>query len=448
MNLTNLEAEETVLGNALQITDAAATLLREGESGLFSSVQYETLFRSFSRVFESGQAVNLATVTKDLRDNGEEFDPAELARITSRTGVISDFRPALETLKELKLRRELRRSGEALKKAENSDQDPVELLEKAEESLIQSGNVLNQTGSRLASELYQQFIDTQEATESGEINGTRTGLTELDRTISGFMRTDLTVIASRPGMGKTSSLVQFALNLVSEGSVAIFSLEMSALQIYNRLVSNIASVDSSYLRQGGKSPEQWQRLTRAIEDERLSRIYIDDQANLNPLSLRSKAREFSIKSGGSLKAVFIDYLQLMEYRASKESRDEKVAALTRSCKLLAKELDIPIILYSQLNRSVESRGGNKKPNLSDLRESGAIEQDADEVIFLWWPRYYGIREDEAGASLDGTLSFIVAKNRHGAIKEVPVSYKPEFSAFQDLDEGAEKETKSASHTPF
>jgi replicative DNA helicase len=431
MRPADLETEKKALGFCFVFPSTVPELVKELDREAFTSDLTRSVYEAVRDLFLEGETLSLTTVTHKIRSKGlsDRVPPHEIAALSNNAGLASDFNPCIEILKQKRLRRILLENAELLKRASDEREDPLELLENAEERLTKGAESLYNSESDRASDLVNDFIEKQEKIESGKIEGLSTGLRDLDRTVSGFMNSDLFVLASRPGMGKTASLVQFALNTSREGAAAVFSLEMPKSQIFNRLVSNLSGVNSNKLRQGGKTPDDWRQLNAGLEDERLERIFIDDNPKLDPVTLRSKTREIANKN--PLKAVFIDYLQLMDY-PGKESRDEKIGALTRSCKLLAKELNIPVILYSQLNRSVETRGGMKKPNLSDLRESGSIEQDADEVAFLWWPDYYGIREDAEGADLSGLNYFIVSKNRHGAVREIPTEFSPETHVFRDL----------------
>ncbi|MBP3332244.1 MAG: replicative DNA helicase [Tidjanibacter sp.] len=271
---------------------------------------------------------------------------------------------------------------------------------------------------------------------TSSMNGVPSGFTAIDRITLGWQPSDLIIIAARPSMGKTAFVLSMARNVVLEHNkaVAFFSLEMSAYQLMMRLFVSESGLDSKDIRSGRLSPEDWNKLEQATKPLSDAPLFIDDTPALPINEFRSKARR--LKTQYDLQLIIIDYLQLMSAGSSetKGNREQEVAFISRSLKAIAKELNVPIIALSQLNRTVESRGGTKRPQLSDLRESGAIEQDADIVAFIHRPEYYGLTEDESGASTAGLAEIILAKHRNGETTDIKLRFRKEQARFMDLDE--------------
>jgi len=268
------------------------------------------------------------------------------------------------------------------------------------------------------------------------LTGVPTGFTDLDRLTSGWQPSDLIIVAARPGMGKTGFVLSMTRNAAIDFKkpVALFSLEMASLQLVLRLVSMEAEISGSKLRNGQLEEEEWKRLHKSVERISEAPIYIDDTAGINIFELRAKARRMKLQH--DIQLIIIDYLQLMSGGpdSGKGNREQEISSISRSLKALAKELNVPVIALSQLSRAVETRGGTKRPQLSDLRESGAIEQDADIVSFIYRPDYYQIMEDENGQSLKGVAEIIIAKHRNGALETVKLRFTDKFARFSDLDE--------------
>ncbi|MDD4144886.1 MAG: replicative DNA helicase [Prolixibacteraceae bacterium] len=265
------------------------------------------------------------------------------------------------------------------------------------------------------------------------LSGVPSGFTAIDRITSGWQKTDLVIIAGRPSMGKTAFVLTMARNMAVEHnrSVAVFSLEMSSIQLVNRLIAAETELGSEKLKTGRLENYEWEHLNRKISALEKAPIFIDDTPALSIFELKAKCRR--LKMQHDIQIVIVDYLQLMTSGSEgRGSREQEVSNISRSLKAIAKELDIPILALSQLNRSVESREG-KRPQLSDLRESGAIEQDADIVTFIHRPEYYGITEDDSGNSLLGVAEIIIAKHRNGATGDVHLSFKKELAKFSDME---------------
>lgn len=296
------------------------------------------------------------------------------------------------------------------------------------------------------------------AANEGNISGIPSGFTALDKITSGWQKSDLVIIAARPAMGKTAFVLSMAKNMAVDFKVpvAIFSLEMSNVQLVNRLIMNVCEIEGSKIRNGRLTQSEWNRLESQINVLREAPIYVDDTPGLSVYELQSKARKL-VKEHG-IQIIIIDYLQLMNANGSSfGSREQEVSIISRNLKGLAKELDIPVIALSQLSRAVEKRDSSnsnvdgKKPLLSDLRESGAIEQDADMVCFIHRPEYYKLYDDGNGKDLRGLGQIIVAKHRNGATDEIWLRFIGKYTRFQNEDaaydaemyEGLQYETKSS-----
>jgi len=275
------------------------------------------------------------------------------------------------------------------------------------------------------------------AARTDGLSGLESGYTKLDKMTSGWQKSDLIIIAARPAMGKTAFVLSMAKNIAVNfrNPVALFSLEMSNVQLVNRLISNVCEIPSEKIKSGQLAAYEWQQLDYKLKDLLDAPLYVDDTPSLSVFELRTKARRLVREHG--VRIIIIDYLQLMNASGmSFGSRQEEVSTISRSLKGLAKELNIPIIALSQLNRGVESREGidGKRPQLSDLRESGAIEQDADMVCFIHRPEYYKIFQDEKGNDLHGMAEIIIAKHRNGAVGDVLLRFRGEFARFQNPDD--------------
>ena len=273
------------------------------------------------------------------------------------------------------------------------------------------------------------------ANKKSGVTGVPSGFTELDKVTSGWQKADLLIIAARPGMGKTAFVLSLSRNAAIRfhKPVAIFSLEMSSIQLVNRLIASETELSAEKLKKGQLNEHEWKQLSDKISDLTDAPIYIDDTPALSIFELRAKCRR--LKAQHNIELIVIDYLQLMSGGTDGKSgnREQEISNISRSLKSIAKELSVPIIALSQLSRAVETRGGDKRPILSDLRESGAIEQDADMVMFIYRPEYYDIDEDEQGNSNAGMAEIIIAKHRNGSLKNVPLRFVGHLAKFTDLE---------------
>ena len=329
--------------------------------------------------------------------------------------------------------------SEIEKKSFDESYDIDDLLQEAEGKLfeISQGNLkkdFTQIDPVINSAMEQ--IEAAGKRESG-LSGLQTGFHNLDKLTSGWQNSDLIIIAARPAMGKTAFVLSMAKNMAVDYNtpVAIFSLEMSNLQLVNRLISNVCEIEGEKIKSGRLSRQEWEQLNSRVRSLFSAPLYVDDSPSLSILELRTKARRL-VKEHG-VKIIIIDYLQLMNATGMKfGSREQEVSMISRSLKQLAKELNIPVIALSQLSRKVEERNdGNKRPQLSDLRESGAIEQDADIVCFIHRPEYYTRSTTDAeNRDIRGMAEFIVAKHRSGSVDDIEMTFVARFARFQNRSE--------------
>ena len=301
----------------------------------------------------------------------------------------------------------------------------------------------------MVSEAYKQ-IEAARLHGTG-VTGVQSGFTDLDRITSGWQKSDLIIIAARPGMGKTAFVLSLARNAAIgfNRPIAVFSLEMSSVQLVQRMISSETGIPSDKLRKGTLDNTEWQKLVSMTGKLSSAPVYIDDTPSLSVFDLRSKCRR--LKAMYNIEMIVVDYLQLMrsDVDAKSGNREQEISTISRSLKALAKELNVPVIALSQLSRAVESRGGSKRPQLSDLRESGAIEQDADMVTFIYRPEYYGIEFDEDNNPTKGTAEIIIAKHRNGALDTVRLKFINHLAKFTDLDASeADLDAPSGSVTTF
>ncbi|CAD7772577.1 MAG: Replicative DNA helicase [Candidatus Methanoperedenaceae archaeon GB37] len=321
-----------------------------------------------------------------------------------------------------------------------TDENIEEILDKAEQSIFEISEQRIQTSYYPLKELIKSTFQTiQSITQKDSyITGIPTGFINFDRLTSGFQPSDLIIIAGRPSMGKTAFALNIATNAATKYKipVAIFSLEMSKEQLTTRMLCAEAKVDSQKLRSGFLAEHDWQLLIEAASVLSEAPIFIDDTPAISVLELRAKARR--LKSEHNINLIIIDYLQLMKGKSGNERREQEISEISRSLKALAKELNIPVVALSQLNRKVEDRE-NKRPRLADLRESGAIEQDADLIAFLYRDEVYNQREDNPNR---GIAEIIIGKHRNGPVGKVKLAFLEKFTSFENLQENYEEEGKA------
>ena len=437
------EIERVVLG-ALMIDKDAFSIISE-------LVRPETFYEPRNqKIYEAIQALNLSekpvdfmTVIEELKRQGDLDSVGGapyIVELTSRVASSAHIEYHAHILAQKFLARQLISfSSRIQEKAFDETIDPDVLMQDAEGQLFEISQKNMKTDYTQIDPVIKRVTEQLQiaATNSGGMTGVPTGYTELDKYTSGWQKSDLVIIAGRPAMGKTSFALSLAKNIAVDYRIpiAFFSLEMSNDQLVQRLISNTCSVPGQKLLNGQLSQDEWERFDKNIGKLHGAPIYVDDTAGLSVFELRTKARRLHREKG--VQIIMIDYLQLMNANGMRfGSRQEEVSTISRSLKGLAKELNIPILALSQLNRGVENREGNegKRPQLSDLRESGAIEQDADMVLFVHRPEYYRIYQDEKGNDMHGVAQVLIAKHRKGGTGDVNLKFRGEFTRFENPED--------------
>lgn len=432
--------EEAVLGALIQDASAWDAIVGILSSKSFYTSKHQIIFSAIESVKRSGHAVDLLTVTNQIRKDGNEkiVEPYAVVEITNRVASAANIEHHARILQQLQLKREGIFLGEQLKaKGLDFSIDALEYVEEIQKGVGLLVNGLYNGQVKPVARQIPAFIKKieEQRNRTEDILGISTGLTALDEILTGLRSPDLIVIAARPGMGKTALTLKFAMEAAQQQNkpVAVFSLEMSTDQLISRLVSIDAELPGPAIRDPKRMSEAtYAKFLQSVERVSDMPIFIDDTPGINIFELRAKCRK--LKKSNDIQLVIVDYIQLMSGSGQERNREQEIAKISRSLKEVAKELDVPVIALSQLSRSVEARGGAKRPMLSDLRESGSIEQDADVVAFIYRPEYYQISEDEAGNSTNGIAELIIAKNRHGPIETVTVEFIKQRAEFRDFEE--------------
>lgn len=451
-----IDLEEAVLGAMMLEKDAVTAVIDMLHPDVFYKEAHQAIYTAIHKLFSSNQPIDILTVTNELKSSGN----LELAggayyitQLTSRIASSANIEYHAGILMQKHLQRELIRiSTETIRDSFEDTTDVFDQLDKAEQNLFQISETNLRKKTQLMPDIIHkvlQQIDTARKHDSS-FTGVPSGFTELDAITGGWQKSDLIVIAARPGMGKTAFVLSMARNMAVEYSkaVAVFSLEMTSDQLVTRLISSEAELSASQLRKGQLQSYQWEQLNARIGKLINAPIYIDDTPALSIFELRAKCRR--LKAQYDIQMIIIDYIQLMTAGGDGKNgnREQEISNISRSLKSLAKELGVPVIALSQLNRSVETRPNtNKKPQLSDLRESGAIEQDADLVCFIYRPEYYKITEDENGNSTEGKAMIIVGKHRNGATAEIWLRFVNSFARFEDLESAVMSPEQVAALSP-
>lgn len=442
-----LEFEKSVLGALLLEKDAYSLISDILTPESFYDPRNQRVYSSISKLHVAQHPVDILTVVEQLRTDGTFDEVGGVAYLSSLTQNIvssSHIEYHARVIAQKSTARELiSYSANVQDKAFDPTQDIDELMQEAEGSLFKlSQKKLKKDYQQIDSvitEAYEMLHKAAERTDG--MSGIASGFHALDRMTSGWQNSDLVILAARPAMGKTAFALSMAKNIAVDQNipVALFSLEMSNVQLINRVIVNTCEIKGEKIKSGQLEDYEWAQLDNKIKDLIGKPMFVDDTPSLSVFELRTKARRL-VKEHG-VKLIMIDYLQLMNASGmSFGSRQEEVSTISRSLKGLAKELNIPILALSQLNRGVENRPGgentldSKRPQLSDLRESGAIEQDADMVIFIHRPEYYHLYKDENGNDLRGKAVIIIAKHRNGAVGDVLLTFKGQYARFENPDE--------------
>jgi replicative DNA helicase len=435
-----VDLEQAVLGALMLEKNALTSVIDILKANSFYDDRHIEIYGAIVELFNNSEPIDIITVTNKLRKKGMlemVGGPFYISELTNKVNSSANIEYHARIIIEHAIKRDLISvASEIEKDAYEDTTDVFQLLDKMESALFEiSESNIRKNYDNMSNLMVQALKELEEKRNHQDgLTGVPTGFTELDRMTSGWQKSDLIIVAARPGMGKTAFVVSATRNAAVDfkKGVAIFSLEMSSVQLVNRLISAEAELESEKLKKGNLEDYEWQQLVHKTAKLSSAPIFIDDTPALSILELRAKCRR--LKAQHDIQLVVIDYLQLMSGDSSgKGNREQEIASISRALKNLAKELNVPVIALSQLSRSVETRGGDKKPQLSDLRESGSIEQDADMVIFLYRPDYYGITEDENGMPLQGTGEVIIGKHRNGSLGSVHLKFIGKYTKFADLE---------------
>jgi replicative DNA helicase len=434
-----VDLEEAVLGALMLDKEALTDVIDILKKDSFYKEDHQKIYEAILDLFQKSEPIDILTVTQELKKRGElEIigGPFYIAQLTNRVASSANVEFHARIISQKHIQRELIKiSSDTIKKAYDETIDVFDLLDGAEAKLFEvaEGNI-RRSYEDMHKLLHKAMKQLEIISKSDGTSGVPTGFANLDRVTGGFQKSDMIVLAARPGMGKTAFVLSLARNAAVDykKGVALFSLEMSSLQLVNRLISSETEIAGEKLKKGNLEPYEWEQLNARIGKLTNAPIYINDTPGLSVFELRAQCRR--LKAEKDIQMVIIDYLQLMTASVEgKGNREQEISAISRAVKGIAKELDIPVIALSQLSRAVETRGGDKRPQLSDLRESGAIEQDADMVMFIYRPEYYGITADEDGNSTQGMGELIIAKHRNGSTEDVKIRFQNHLAKFVNWD---------------
>lgn len=437
-----VDLEEAVLGAMMLEREAVNAAIEILQPKSFYKESHQKIYSVIIELFNNSEPVDILTITNSLKQKGEleiVGGPYYITQLTNRVASAANIEFHARIIAQKYIQRELIRiSTQIISEAYDETTDVFTLLDNAEKGLFEvtEGNIRKNYDSM--STLIRGAIKNIESAKNHDSNiiGVPSGFTDLDRMTSGWQPSDLIILAARPAMGKTAFALTLARNAAVDfqKAVAVFSLEMSSLQLVTRLISAESELSSEKLRSGNLRNDEIEQIHAKIGGLSEAPIFIDDTAGISVFELRAKARR--LKSQHDIQLLLVDYLQLMTAGGDGKgggNREQEISTISRSLKSIAKELNIPVIALSQLSRAVESRGGDRRPQLSDLRESGSIEQDADMVMFINRPEYYGITEDENGMPLNGVANIILAKHRNGAVGDVQLKFTSELAKFSDME---------------
>ena len=431
-----VEVEQAVIGAMMLEQRAIVRAVEILDESCFYHAPHSRIFAAMTELFERGIAVDQLTLTEELKRRGQLDDVGGvvyLAKLGSEVATTANIDFHAQIVLEKALGRKLiETSSEVIERAYAADEDVQTLIDSAEQKLFSlSENQIGEGFERLK-EVMGETVDHLDRIHAGAgtVLGVDTGFPELNDQMSGFQKGDLVILAARPSVGKTALALTLARNAAVnvEAGVAVFSLEMSKIQLVQRLLSIETKVDLHKLRTGRLSDEDWMHLTHNINRLAEAPIYIDDTPGISVLEARAKARRLMREYGIGM--VIIDYLQLMSGHIRTQSREQEISQISRGLKAMAKELDVPVLALSQLSRAVESRT-DRRPQLSDLRESGSLEQDADVVMFIFRPEMYELKSPD-GESLEGIAEIIIGKQRNGPVGSVNLAWNKESATFEAM----------------
>ncbi|TPV32980.1 replicative DNA helicase [Paucihalobacter ruber] len=437
------DLEEVVLGAMMIDKKGVDEVIDILSPEAFYKEAHQHIFEAILKLFRGSEPVDLLTVSSQLKKDekldvvGGDFYLISLTqRVSSSAHIEFHARIILQKYIQRSL---IKISNEIIEQAYDETIDVFDLLDDSEAKLyeVTQGNVKKSTETA-QSLVIQAKKKIQDIANKEGLSGIPSGFDKLDKLTSGWQPSDLIIVAARPGMGKTALTLSMARNIAVNANipVAFFSLEMSSVQLITRLISSETGLSSEKLRTGNLQKHEWEQLNVKVKALEEAPLYIDDTPSLSIFDLRAKARRLASQYG--IRLIVVDYLQLMTAGGGQKggNREQEISTISRNLKALAKELDVPVIALSQLSRAVETRGGSKRPLLSDLRESGAIEQDADIVSFIYRPEYYKIDEwdDDDRSPTEGQAEFIVAKHRNGGLENIRLKFIGHLGKFDNLDD--------------
>ena len=433
-----VEVEKEIIGAMLLDNEAIPKVFEILKADSFFDPKHKVIFQSIQSLYEANEPLDTVTLYEELKKQGKVEEAGGVTYVSKLAQDVSsaanvDYHARI-VLEKWILRKLISTSLDVASSAFDAKEDVFDLLDEAEQkmfSISQEGTKESFTSMKAAVKDAWEMIEAIKGNKLGAVS-VQTGYFQLDDILGGYQKSDLIIIAARPSMGKTAFALSFMRNAAIDYNVpvAFFSLEMATVQLATRLISAEAKMDAHSLRTGNFRDSDGQKISRTVHKLSSAPIYIDDTPGLSILEMRAKARRLHKEKGIGL--ICVDYLQLMTAGSKVESREREISIISRSLKALAKDLNVPVIALSQLNRAVESTT-DKRPMLSHLRESGAIEQDADVVIFLYRPEYYGITQFANGDSTEGVAEIIISKQRNGPVGEVKLRFIKEYARFENLD---------------
>ena len=437
------DLEEAILGAIMLERDALAVVLDKLNPEHFYTEAHAKIYSAIQSLYREAKPIDILTVTAQLRKekNLEAIGgPYYITQLTNRVSSAANIEyHSMMVIEKYIMRQVIAIGSYAQEKAYDDGVDPFSLLDTLEAQLFTLSSSGVRKDAQSSKEVLAESLHNlgERMKRKGKVVGIPTGFEMVDVVTSGWQAPDLIIVAARPGMGKTSWLLSTlrACSVKHKIPAAVYSLEMSSTQLMDRLMSAESQVNSEAIRKGTVKNEEYESVIKFTSKLASAPLFIDDTPALSIIELRSKARR--LKSRFDIQLLVVDYLQLMSGektdKYSGKNREQEIASISRGLKHIAKELSIPVIALSQLSRGVETRGGDKRPNLSDLRESGAIEQDADMVNFLWRPEYYGMNADHDGMPYpEGYTEQIIAKHRNGRLEDVPLRFIGQYVEFVDL----------------
>jgi replicative DNA helicase len=435
-----LDLEEAVLGALMLEKNALNAVVEFLKPEHFYKEAHQEIYSAILTLFKASEPVDMRTVVHQLRKNAkleliEGNGAYYIAELTSKVSSAANIEYHARVIIEMAIKRNLIEIASQIHHDAYEDTtDVFELLDKTEQSVFEiSDSNLRKNYDNMRNLMARAIQELQLLKDHKDgLTGVPSGFTALDRMTSGWQKSDLVIIAARPGMGKTAFVVSAMRNAAVDFKipVAIFSLEMASIQLVNRMISAEAELEGEKIKRGNLADHEWTQLVHKTSRLSSAPVFIDDTPALTILELRAKCRRLKAEHG--IQLIIIDYLQLMR-GDSAGNREQEIASISRALKGIAKELSVPVLALSQLSRSVETRGGDKKPQLADLRESGSIEQDADIVMFLYRPEYYKITVDEEGLPTQGMGEVIIAKHRNGSTGSVKLKFIGKYTKFADFD---------------